>query len=190
MSTNNSHIGTLSIIGRCCSVFPKQGITSQSRVYPNNHIMVVQLGSRDHWIYSKSTCYIYKQLWLFEGSRLPFHIILLFMYSWWQQHTSIEFCKKELDMNYGTRVEWANYLKEVWTSFFLQYPKKIGSPNVTVEVDETQQKNHQGRHYPQQWVFRKYCCQTKETFLWAREDWSVSTLLLLIEKYVHPGYTI
>ena len=39
-------------------------------------------------------------------------------------------------MNPGTRVDWVNFLRKVCASHLLQHPKKIGGPNMTVEVDE------------------------------------------------------
>ena len=92
------------------------------------------------WTCSKSTCRTYKQLrsdtW-FEGAKLPFRTILLLIYAWTQQYASIKFCEKELKMSHSSRVDWANFWREVCASHLLQNPKKIGGPNMTVEVDET-----------------------------------------------------
>ena len=72
----------------------------------------------------------------FDPSKLPFRIILEFIYWWSHEETSIEFCERELEMNHSTTVDWSMYLREVCASFLLQHQGRIGGQGQTVEIDE------------------------------------------------------
>ena len=47
------------------------------------------------------------------NTRLPYRDIILFIYCWAYEMTSIQFCEREKLMNKNTVVDWNNYLREV-----------------------------------------------------------------------------
>ena len=53
----------------------------------------------------KATKGLRPDTWFF-ASQLPFHTILKFIYWRSTKQTSIEFCRRELDMNHSTTVDW------------------------------------------------------------------------------------
>ena len=74
--------------------------------------------------------------WL-EGSRLSYRQIILFIYCWSKELTSIKFCEEELDMGKNAVIDWNNYLREVCADTLINNPVIIGGPNMTVEIDES-----------------------------------------------------
>ena len=86
--------------------------------------------------------------WL-QGSRLAFDTFLFFIYFWCENKTSIDFCKKELDMSPSSVVDFSSYLREVCADEILKNSEKIGGKGQIVEVDEslfTLRKNHMGEY--------------------------------------------
>ena len=73
--------------------------------------------------------------WL-AGSRLPYEGIILFIYSWAYQLTSIKYCKRGLGINKNTMVDWSNYMTEVYLLKLLKNPVVIGGPGMHVEIYE------------------------------------------------------
>jgi hypothetical protein len=117
------------------------GILHSARRCGNNHVMILSLSDRqDRWRCSHSTCRldipIRQGTWL-QGSRLPYRQIILFLYYWSQELTSISFCQLELGMSETATVQWSNYLREVCANKLLLNPVVIGGPNTTVEIDES-----------------------------------------------------
>ena len=105
-----------------------------------------------------------KGTWL-ENSSLPLRKVVLFLYAWYREMTSITYCEHELGISHGSAVDWSNFLREICAMVLLANPALIGGPGSTMEVDESlfsRRKNHQGRQLPEQWVFGGIDRQTRE----------------------------
>src|SRR5215831_1231223 len=93
----------------------QRGIIHNVRRCSNNHVMTLSLQQRrDRWRCARLDCREEIQLrqgtWL-EGSRLSYRQIILFIYCWSKQLTSIKFCEEELDIGKNAVIDWNNYLR-------------------------------------------------------------------------------
>lgn len=174
-----------------------RGVLHKDRFCSKGHLMVLSITQKaERWRCNKSSCRseigIRKGTWL-QGSRLPFDKIILFIYSWVNGYTSVNFCEKELEMASHTSTDWKNYLREVCADNLLKNPMKIGGEGFTVEIDEScfsRRKNNVGKVYPQQWVFGGVCRETKQTFLYAVPDRTAATLKQCIKDTILPKTTV
>ena len=98
-------------------------IISARKLCRKKHIMVIEQnkGNYCYWYCGKKSCKetisVRKGGW-FEGSALPLKKIILFIYAWSQELTSIKFCEKELESNKESVVNFNNYLREVNTKLY------------------------------------------------------------------------
>jgi len=175
----------------------QRGILHNPRSCANNHVMLLSLTAHhDRWRCKRRECRenisIRRDTWL-EGSKLSFRQIVLFLYCWSKELSSIKFCEDELDIAKCTAIDWSNYLREVCADTVIRNPFVIGGPNCTVEIDEslfTRRKNHRGRQLPQQWAFGGICRETAECFMFAVPDRGAATLMPIITQCIRPGTTI
>lgn len=175
----------------------QNGILHTIRKCSNNHSMTLSLSDRqDRWRCNLRSCRedipIRKGTWL-EGSRLTYRQIILFVYCWSKELTSVKFCESELDISINAVIDWNNYLREICAEMLLRNSATIGGPNTTVEIDEslfTRRKNQVGRVLPQQWVFGGICRETHECFMFCVPDRSAATLMPIIKSHIRPGTNI
>lgn len=175
-----------------------KGIIHAVRLCDNGHAMRLSLSDKeDRWRCYLKDCRkdipLRKGTWL-EGSKLPYRTIILFIYCWSYELSSVSFCERELEINHNAVVDYNNYLREVCAWTLIQNPViPIGGPGMVVEIDESmfsRRKNNVGRVLAAQWVFGGICRQTSECFLYAVSDRSANTLLPIIQTCVRPGTTI
>ncbi|CEF60069.2 Transposase, ISXO2-like domain-containing protein [Strongyloides ratti] len=172
--------------------FQSHGIISEEKECSKKHQMKLQFGKQIRWrCYIKECreeCGIRIGTW-FQDTRLSFRTAAFFIYNWGEERTSVDFCKKELQMGYCTTVDWNNYLREVCLFMKGKDQNPIGGKGKTVEVDETlfvRRKNHCGRMLQQQWCFGGICRETKHCFVEAVPDRSSATLLEVLKRRVAP----
>lgn len=175
----------------------QQGILHNPRYCQNGHAMRLQIRDKgDRWRCHIRGCRCEKSIradtWI-NPSKLPFQTIILFIYCWSKELTSVRFCQEELEISCDTIVNFNNYLREVCAYSLMQNPPIIGGPGLTVEIDETlysRRKNHRGRVLPQAWVFGGICRETNESFLFEVPDRTAQTLLPIIQNNIRPGSII
>lgn len=175
----------------------QRGILHSSRVCANNHVMTLSLTDRrDRWRCYQRSCLqdipLRTGTWL-QGSRLTYRQIILFIYCWSKELTSISFCECELGVAKDAVIDWNNYLREVCANTLICNPVIVGGPNTTVEIDEslfTRRKYAVGRVFPQQWVFGGICRETGECFMFTVPDRTAATLMPIIRTNILPGTTV
>ena len=175
----------------------QHGILHNPRVCANNHPMHLSLtGRRDRWRCSQRQCRedvpVRQGTW-FEGWNLSNPQIILFVYCWSKELTSIKFCENELEIKKQSVIDFSNYLREVCAGILVNNPVIIGGPGTTVEIDEssfTRRKNNIGAVLPQQWVFGGICRKTRECFMYTVPDRTAATLLPIITQAILPGTTV
>uniref|UniRef100_A0AAF5I4H8 ISXO2-like transposase domain-containing protein n=1 Tax=Strongyloides stercoralis TaxID=6248 RepID=A0AAF5I4H8_STRER len=169
-------------------------------VCQDGHEMKLQVGKQNRW-----RCYVKESrkeigirigTW-FEGTKIPFKTAIFFIYCWSYEMVSVDFCKRELEMNHNTVVDWGSYFREVCLFMEKKCQSIIGRKGFTVEVDETlftRRKNHCGRMLTQQWCFGRICCETKECFVRPVPNRSSNTLIEVLRRrreysqVAEPGY--
>ena len=72
-----------------------------------------------------------------QGSKLSYRQVILFIYCWSKELTSIKFCKDELYISKCAVIDWNMYMREVCADSLLRNPVIIGGPNTIVEIDES-----------------------------------------------------
>jgi transposase-like protein len=177
----------------------QRGVLHNPRVCSNGHPMTLQLtNSHDRWRCKRRQCREDLQLrsdtWLL-GSKLSYRKVVLFIYCWTYEMTSVEFCDRELLIGKNATIDWNNYLREVCAGALLHRPNQmfVGGVGLHVEIDESlfsKRKNNVGRVINQQWVFGGICRETRECFLVAVPDRTANTLMNVIQTRIRPGTII
>ena len=103
-----------------------------------------------------------KKLKLFLSCNLipNWRLINFYFSSIFGAKTSIDFCKKDLDMPRSSVVDFSSYLCEVCADENLKNSEKIGGEGQIVEVNQslfTRRKNQVGRVLPSTWVVGGIC---------------------------------
>ncbi|KAG8225075.1 hypothetical protein J437_LFUL000054 [Ladona fulva] len=182
----------------CVRFLQEKGILHTNRVCKGGRDMKLRFRKNGniYWICQFVECIQYvgvrKDTWIYP-SRLPLIDIILFIYGWCYEWTSIKWCERELNISRKAVVDWNNYLREVCSLKLLHSSKKIGGDNTTVEIYESlfnPRKYNLGKTQSQQWVIGGICRETKEVFLHLIPDRKKETVLPIVEECVLPGTKI
>ena len=86
--------------------------------------------------------------------------------------------------------DWGMFCRETLLVYLLGCSEKIGSPNKTVEIDESKfgrGKYNRGHALKGQWVFGGVECESGRTFLVPVPDRTADTLTSEIRAWIEPG---
>uniref|UniRef100_A0A5S6Q4M3 ISXO2-like transposase domain-containing protein n=1 Tax=Trichuris muris TaxID=70415 RepID=A0A5S6Q4M3_TRIMR len=147
--------------------------------------MVLQTtdGRPSRWRCNKRSCgkeFSFRTGTWLDGSRIPVHILLRFMYYWSREWSNVRDVEEQLGLNHSSVVAWNLAMREVVAETLVTNRVPVGGPGLTVQVDETvysKRKSNRGRSYPQQWVFAGVCLKTGECFMMSVPDRSSATLI-------------
>jgi len=101
------------------------------------------------------------------------------------------FIHKEHRFGSDTIAAWGLFCREIMLVYMEGCSEKIGGPNKTVEIDESnfgQRKYHRGHPVKGQWVFGGVEREPGKTFLVS--DRTANTLLAVIGTWIEPGTTV
>ena len=125
--------------------------------------------------------------------------MIVFANHWLNKAWSHEIATDCLEISRTTSVDWQSFCSEV-TEHWLSNQDSIGSPGVTVKIDETliaKRKYNRGRVLAQVWLFGGIERVSKKSFIVplvgplgeaGRRD--RGTLLPLIQQYIRPGSVV
>jgi IS1 family transposase len=120
--------------------------------------------------------------------------MVLFLYVYARELTTVKFCYQEIGINKNTTVFWCNKIREMMANFVLKKADvSIGGEGKIVEIDEscfTRNKHNKGRKFPLQWVFGGIERGSKKVFLVKVEKRDRDTLMALIKKHIKIGTRI
>ena len=120
--------------------------------------------------------------------------MVLFLYVYARELTTVKFCYEEFRIMKNTTVFWCNKIREMMANFVLKEADvSIGGKGKIVEVDVscfTRSKSRKGRKSPQQWVFGGIERGSKKVFLVKVEKRDRDTLMALIKKHIKIGTRI
>ena len=77
-----------------------------------------------------------KNTWL-EYYNLLYRTIVLFLYGWSKEMTSVSFCEHEFGIPKATVIDWNNFLRKVCAAELLSHPIVIEGLSRVVKVDES-----------------------------------------------------
>ena len=92
-----------------------------------------------------------------------------------------------------TICDWKNFMRDVCKEIVLREFTPIGVAGHRVQIDESllsRRKNHQGRMYPQIWLFCGIDTTTKNIFLAPVKKRNRERLIPIIQRHVLAGTTI
>ena len=179
------------------SFLQQRGILPNPRHCTAGHQMTLDLREKgDRWRCRSRGCREEFSLragtWL-EGSKMSYRQIILHLYGWCYEYTSVKFSSHELNFGKNAIIDYNNYCREICAMSLLANPMVIGGPGKTVEIDESlyvKRKYNRGRQFREQWVFGGICREDRQSFLYPVEARDAATLLPTIRDSVRPGTTI
>ena len=91
-------------------------IEKEKRCKKKHQMIIKKPNESVSWMCYKRACRdkvsVRKNTWL-DGSTIAFKKIIVFIYSWAKEYSSIKYCKDELRICRATTIDFNNYLREV-----------------------------------------------------------------------------
>ena len=103
---------------RSIQFLQQRGLLHNPRLCQNcGQVMYLELRDKgDRWRCTRNRCKTESGLrtgtWL-EHSNLPLRKVILFLYAWSREMTSIRYCEHELGVSKKTTIDWNNMVREV-----------------------------------------------------------------------------
>jgi transposase len=174
----------------------KQLIPSQ-RDCVCGHQMNLQKYARclDGWIFRCTKCKKTRSIRtgrFFENEVTPLSTMLQLMFLW-LINVPVTTASELVDVTRKTGIQWFNYFRDICAFKMTNLNEKLGGVSVIVQVDESlmfRRKNNVGRIVQQFWIFGMYDTSLKKGYLVYVQDRSASTLLPIIQRWVHVGTII
>ena len=130
--------------------------------------------------------------WLVD-SKVKLELITELIYLWSQGFTVNE-TMHELGLSKKTVIEWHHFFHKSCFTTVMDKSEMIGGNGIEVEIDESKfgkRKYYRGHRVEGQWVFggrEKY--NKKKVFMVPVQDRKKTTLMPLIQRWIHPGSII
>ena len=115
-----------------------------------------------------------------NGSKLEIVKIVDLMYAYLYETASFKNLARECRIASEAIFNWRNFVRDVYSEYFVRHPLRIGGPGHIVEIDESafvRCKHNVGCVVRTQWVFGGLDTETKEGFLVAVDRRDADTLL-------------
>ena len=130
----------------------------------------------------------------FSGSKLKLWQIILVLYMYSYEFANVKILRRECEIAGPQAItKWRNYVRNIYSEYFLRHSAQVGGPGHTVEIDECsfwRRKPTMGKDEIRQLLFGGIDVDTKDVFLVAVETRNPETLHPVLQQYVLPGTTV
>ena len=104
----------------------------------DNHIIALSITDRqDRWRCRQGSYHqdipVRKGTWL-EGARLKYRQVILFIYYWSQEMTSVSFCETQIEIGQNSSINWNNFLREICAMKLIENSIKLSGQTLQLRL--------------------------------------------------------